>query len=99
VGILTGTISGIVVVDVDQEHIPDELPLTACVKTSKGHHLYYKHPGHNVSNGVRVMENIDIENYNQLSGFVKADIYLAEPVIKECTPCAEKKRKMSYLKG
>lgn len=60
IGIVTGKISGIVVVDVDQELIPSILPPTVTVKTSKGHHLYYGHHGHPVPNGTRVMENVDI---------------------------------------
>ena len=59
IGIVTGRISGLVVVDADgedgerwaQEHLP-ETPLM--VRTAKGLHRYYKHPGVPVRNRVRL---------------------------------------------
>lgn len=69
VGIITGAISGLVVVDVDGAAGELELksrgissPLS--VKTSKGRHLYFKHPGGEIKNAVRIAgtkeEGIDI---------------------------------------
>lgn len=59
VGIVTGAVSGVVVVDLDTpqavawaaEHLP-ETPWTAM--TGKGEHRYYRHPGATIKNGVRV---------------------------------------------
>ncbi len=69
VGIITGAISGLVVVDADGPSAIAELerrgirsPL--CVRTSKGLHLYFAHPGVEVKNAVRIAgskeEGIDI---------------------------------------
>jgi hypothetical protein len=57
--IVTGTISGVVVIDVDAaegfEWARDHLPITPwMVKTSKGWHFYYQHPGELVPNRVRL---------------------------------------------
>jgi len=62
IGIVTGEVSGIVVVDIDKEEIPDWLPETLCSKTSKGWHYYYKYdPTRPIHNNVQVLgENIDI---------------------------------------
>jgi hypothetical protein len=47
--IRTGAASDTVVVDIDPRHggciLPDLMPRTACVDTSRGWHLYYRHPG------------------------------------------------------
>ena len=53
--IVTGTVSGIVVVDTDNDDAEayarqHGIPHTLTVKTSKGRHRYYKHPGGKVSN-------------------------------------------------
>ena len=62
--IVTGSISGIIVVDVDGEI--DEsvnLPPTWTVKTSKGYHYYYAYPKQSdlvFKNKVRIAKNIDI---------------------------------------
>jgi len=76
VGIVTGKISGITVVDVDTEaglealkkYIP-QLLLTPTAKTQKGgRHLYFKYvPG--LSNRVRAIEGVDVRNDG---GFVVA---------------------------
>ena len=56
VGIVTGPVSGIVVVDVDGAEgeaslaALGELPPTPTVRTGKGRHLYFKHPGFPVRN-------------------------------------------------
>lgn len=73
VGIVTGAISGIVVVDVDSKNASAlkglYLPPTPIVRTAKGFHYYFKHPGHAVSNPVRIRESIDIRGDG---GFVVA---------------------------
>ncbi len=47
--IRTGSASGTLVADIDPRHggqvLPDLMPRTACVATSRGWHLYYRHPG------------------------------------------------------
>ena len=48
IGIVTGSISGIAVVDLDSKEAIDfsrqnKFPKTPCVKTGKGYHLYYKY--------------------------------------------------------
>lgn len=69
VGIITGAISGLVIVDVDGPGGEAELkargitsPLS--VKTTKGRHLYFRHPGVEVPNAVRIAgtkeEGVDI---------------------------------------
>ena len=54
-GIITGAISGIVVLDVDSRHGGDEslakvppLPPGPVVKTPNGRHFYFRHPGQGV---------------------------------------------------
>jgi hypothetical protein len=70
IGIATGAVSGLVVLDVDgedgeaslaaleREHGP--LPLTPTVLTGKGRHLYFTHPGVPVPNRVRVAPGLDV---------------------------------------
>lgn len=66
IGIVTGTVSGIVVFDLDSEHAvgyaEDEggFPDTPKVETGKGHHIYVQHPGFEVRNDVRKELDIDI---------------------------------------
>jgi putative DNA primase/helicase len=66
IGILTGAVSGIVVLDIDSEAglelarskgLPDQTP---AVKTGKGWHLYFKYPGDKIANFVRKMTDIDL---------------------------------------
>lgn len=50
-GIVTGAVSGVVVLDVDRpEALVEHVPRTPTVKTSKGWHYYFKHPGFDVGN-------------------------------------------------
>ena len=64
-GIATGAISGIVVVDTDTdegerwvaEHLPDT-PLK--VRTAKGVHRYFRHPGGTIRNKARIRDGVDI---------------------------------------
>lgn len=61
VAIVTGEISGIVVIDVEAGGSTDDLPFTAwCHTGGGGWHYYCKHPGKPVKNGVRVRELTDI---------------------------------------
>lgn len=66
VGVVTGAVSGVVVLDVDG---PDgtaslagrELPVTPTVETgSGGRHYYFAHPGGQVPNKVRVAPGLDV---------------------------------------
>ena len=66
IGIVTGKISGLTVIDADSEaglnalneFLPDSLTIPI-VKTPKGNHLYFKHsPG--LSNGVRIIKDTDL---------------------------------------
>ena len=65
VGIVTGAISGLAVVDLDgTEGIKQAQTLrlsSGCVSsTGKGKHLYFKHPGENVCNSVRKFPGVDL---------------------------------------
>jgi archaellum biogenesis ATPase FlaH len=60
-GIVTGAVSGIVVVDCDNKdaarelkRIMPELKTVPRVKTSKGHHFFFRHPGYPVPNSASV---------------------------------------------
>lgn len=57
IGIITGKVSGIVVVDVDGETDKEFTP-TWTVKTSKGFHYYFNYQP--IGNRARIAENIDI---------------------------------------
>jgi hypothetical protein len=65
IGIATGAISGVIVLDVDNVtgkrvlSSLDRLPYTRTAKSSKGIHYYFKHPGVEVKNGVRILPGID----------------------------------------
>ncbi len=61
IAIVTGKISGIVVVDIEQGGNSNGYPPTVTAKSGGGGvHLYYKHPGYEVPNGTRVKELTDI---------------------------------------
>lgn len=61
VGIITGAVSGIVVVDIEAGGSTEGWSPTAMCRTQGGGwHLYYRHPGHPVANGTRVRELTDI---------------------------------------
>lgn len=64
-GIVTGAVSGIIVLDADGPEgiaslIGMGMPSTPTVKTGNGFHLYFKHPGGNVSNSVRMQPGLDL---------------------------------------
>jgi len=61
VGIVTGAISGIVVVDVENSGRIDDLPKTVCSKTGGGGwHFFYRHPNELIRNSGRIRELTDI---------------------------------------
>ena len=66
IGIVTGAISGFVVLDWDGDGTAHRqltergLPETPTVTTGKGRHYYFKHPGFSVPNGVRVIDGCDL---------------------------------------
>lgn len=64
-GIVTGEISGIVVVDCDSREAANrfwkEVSKTTAVVTSKrGHHFYFRHPGELVMNGCKINGYYDV---------------------------------------
>jgi putative DNA primase/helicase len=67
VGIVTGELSGILVLDVDGPEGEAELqkhghPATPMVRTASGGlHLYFKHPEHPVRTGIRVAPGLDVK--------------------------------------
>lgn len=77
VGIATGRCSGLVVLDVDTEDALEKikllgLPETRIVKTYRGQHLYFRHPGPHYfvpSNHGMLWQGIDVKGEN---GFVTA---------------------------
>jgi len=61
IGVVTGAISGIVVVDVEAGGDTKDLPPTVMSKTGGGGwHFFYKHPGRPVKNAVRIRDKMDI---------------------------------------
>jgi putative DNA primase/helicase len=66
VGIATGTVSGLIVLDVDSSDGLMEIeqhggiPATAKAKTGKGHHYYLKHPGGVIRNFARKLPGCDL---------------------------------------
>lgn len=61
IGIVTGKISNLVVVDVDTKIIVDEIRgETPHVSTPRGYHYYYKYPKHFVGNAVGIVPHLDI---------------------------------------
>src|SRR5215212_1901383 len=67
VGIVTGPVSGVLVLDVDGTEVEDELqkyghPVTPMVRTANGGlHLYFKHPEQHVRTGIRVAPGLDVK--------------------------------------
>lgn len=63
IALVTGAVSGVVVVDIDGVEIPPGLPPTAVVETSPGrYHYYFKHPGFSIKNAVgELMPGVDFK--------------------------------------
>jgi Bifunctional DNA primase/polymerase, N-terminal/Primase C terminal 1 (PriCT-1) len=67
VGIVTGPVSGILVLDVDGPEGEDEVkkhghPITPMVRTASGGlHLYFRHPEVEVRTGIRVAAGLDVK--------------------------------------
>jgi putative DNA primase/helicase len=67
VGIVTGPVSGVLVLDVDGPEGEEELckhghPVTPIVRTANGGlHLYFKHPEQHVRTGIRVAPGLDVK--------------------------------------
>ncbi len=64
-GVVTGAISQVVVLDLDSESAVEEakrlgLPVTLTVKTGKGVHAYFRHPGFPISNRTAFRPGMDI---------------------------------------
>jgi hypothetical protein len=70
IGIITGKASNIVVIDIDSEegmnHIAQYITMpTAMVRTGGGgRHYYFRHPGVDVPNGVKVLPGVDVRGEN-----------------------------------
>ena len=65
IGIVTGAISELVVLDLDSADAITEaerrgLPDTLTVRTGKGRHVYFRHPGHSVNNRAGFLPGMDI---------------------------------------
>ncbi|MBL0058268.1 MAG: bifunctional DNA primase/polymerase [Elusimicrobia bacterium] len=65
VAVVTGGVSGLVVLDVDgpvgrASIVGKELPITVSVKTGKGFHYYYRHPGGVVGSPPGILPGLDI---------------------------------------
>ncbi len=67
VGIVTGELSGVLVLDVDEPEGEAELkkhghPPTPIARTGGGGlHLYFKHPEHHIKTGIRVAPGLDVK--------------------------------------
>lgn len=66
IGIVTGAVSGIVVIDADSPEaaanlkpILGELTHVPIVATGKGFHLYFKHPGNTMNNKAAILPKVD----------------------------------------
>jgi len=65
VGIVTGALSGLVVIDQDgpdaEKALRDkELPATPCVRTGKGLHRYFAYPGVDTRRRIRLLPEVDL---------------------------------------
>lgn len=82
IGIVTGAISGIMVIDCDNDKafldikasMPAELE-TWVAKTPRGYHIYFKYPEKGISNSTSIIENVDIRGEG---GYI-----IASPSVKE----------------
>lgn len=66
IGIVTGHVSKLVVIDIDIDkggkplEMIDRFPTDMICKTGKGYHLYYTHPGWVVENHVELLTGVDV---------------------------------------
>lgn len=65
IGIVTGAINGLVVLDLDNDEAIAEagrlgLPDTLMVRTGKGRHVYFRHPGYKITNRAGFLPGMDI---------------------------------------
>lgn len=65
IAVITGSISGLIVLDVDGDEgagsLKDkEIPPTRQARTVKGTHHYYRHPGGYIASGVRFLPGLDL---------------------------------------
>lgn len=65
IGIVTGAISGLVILDLDSADAIAEaerrgLPDTIMVRTGKGRHVYFRHPGYKITNRAGFLPGMDI---------------------------------------
>lgn len=66
IGIVTGKISGLVVLDIDNEEAFKEAKKrglnqnTPCTQSKRGLHFYFKHPGYDLSNFVGKLPDMDL---------------------------------------
>ena len=68
IGIVTGKISRIVVVDVEAGGSTENLSPTVISQTGGGgYHFFYKHPGKYVKNQVRLRDKMDIRGMGAMS--------------------------------
>jgi len=64
-GIVTGQLSGVIVLDLDSGDAIEEaerrgLPATLSVKTARGRHVYFRWPGFKVRNKVKIFDGADV---------------------------------------
>jgi hypothetical protein len=76
IGIVTGAVSGLVVLDLDHfdpeellAHSGGSLPRTPIVQTARGYHVYFEHPGRAVRNRAGLLPGVDLRGDG---GFVLA---------------------------
>lgn len=62
VGIVTGKISNLVVIDVDSEEDVMKLPETPTVKTARGKHHYFNYPERTIQSRTGIMPHVDIQS-------------------------------------
>lgn len=66
IGVVTGAVSGLIVLDIDGEAGEASLarcgplPLTPMVRTGKGRHIYFAHPGAVIRNFARKLPGLDL---------------------------------------
>lgn len=71
VGIRTGLVSGVVIVDVDSETLPSWLPATVMARTpGGGYHLYYASPAEETPNKGAVAPHVDVRGDGGQAVFV-----------------------------